>query len=231
MKHNSTMKLVDLLQKSSEDDLYILMEYNFGKGCTKVEIEELVRKIRYNGSNNIAYLYRKFEGVEYIEIVQNVAKKMKVKYSVDEDEEDIEGKILVKVLEKWLEKATEEEKKEIEELFKAEGINNIDFKNGIPVAALIPKLGGAIFFQLSAILANAVARQLLGHGIKIAMNQVFSRGIGFLLGPIGWAISGLLITVDLAGPAYRKTIPTVLQISYMRQKAKLKDLEWGEDEC
>ena len=137
MKHNSTMKLVELLQKSSEDDLYILMEYNFGKGCTKVEIEELVRKIRYNGSNNIAYLYRKFEGVEYIEIVQNVAKKMKVKYSVDEDEEDIEGKILVKVLEKWWEKATEEEKKEIEELFKAEGINNIDFRNGIPIAALI----------------------------------------------------------------------------------------------
>ena len=118
MKHDSTMKLVELLQKSSEDDLYILMEYNFEKGCTKVEIEELVRKIRYNGSNNIAYLYRKFEGVEYIEIVQDVAKKMKVKYSVDEDEEDIEGKILVKVLENWWKKLQKKKRKKSKNFLK-----------------------------------------------------------------------------------------------------------------
>jgi uncharacterized protein YaaW (UPF0174 family) len=235
VKDNSTRDLVELLQGSSEDDLYILMEYNFGKDCSKVEVAELVKEIKYNGSNDIAYLFRKFEGVEYSEIVRDVAGKLKVKYTNEDDEEIIEGKILVKVLEGFWEKASGDEKKEIEELFKDVGIKNMDFKAGFPLAALTAlistKAASVIFYKLAAIIANSVARQLLGHGIRIAMNQALSKWIGVFLGPVGWAISGLLIAIDIAGPAYRKTIPTVLQISYMRQKAKLKDLEWGEDEC
>lgn len=234
MKDNSTSELEELLQHSSEDDLYILMEYNFGKGCSRVEIEELVRKIRYNGSNDIAYVFRKYEGVEYSEIVKDVAGKLKVKYNIDDDEEIIEGKILVKVLEGFWEKASDEEKEEIEELFRNEGFKNMDFKAGFPIAALnaliAAKSADVIIFRLSAIIANDVARQLLGHGLRIVMNQVLSKWIGVFLGPIGWVISGLMVAV-VVGPAYRKTIPTVLQVSYMRQQAKFNDLEWGEDEC
>lgn len=37
-----------------------------------------------------------------------------------------------------------------------------------------------------------------------------------LIGPIGWVISGILLAIDIAGAAYRVTIPAVIQVAYLR---------------
>jgi len=44
-----------------------------------------------------------------------------------------------------------------------------------------------------------------------------------LTGPIGWVITGLWTAIDIAGPAYRVTIPTVIQIAVLRQQYLYKD--------
>jgi len=44
------------------------------------------------------------------------------------------------------------------------------------------------------------------------------RGIGIALGPIGWAITAVWTFADLSSPAYRVTVPAVIQIAYMRNK-------------
>ena len=44
------------------------------------------------------------------------------------------------------------------------------------------------------------------------------RALSVALGPIGWAITGLWTLADLSAPAYRVTVPCVLQVAYIRQK-------------
>ena len=42
--------------------------------------------------------------------------------------------------------------------------------------------------------------------------------MSILTGPIGWVITGLWTAIDIAGPAYRVTIPAVIEIVVLRQK-------------
>ncbi|PVX82416.1 hypothetical protein C7402_109270 [Paraburkholderia unamae] len=45
------------------------------------------------------------------------------------------------------------------------------------------------------------------------------RYLSVAIGPVGWVISTLWTVAGLASPAYRVTLPCVVQIAYMRQKA------------
>ncbi len=51
---------------------------------------------------------------------------------------------------------------------------------------------------------------------KVALKKT----LGILAGPIGWVITGALVSVNLAGPAYRVTIPTCVLIAALRKKLK-----------
>ena len=42
--------------------------------------------------------------------------------------------------------------------------------------------------------------------------------MAILTGPIGWAITGLWTAIDVAGAAYRVTIPAVIQVAALRQR-------------
>jgi hypothetical protein len=43
--------------------------------------------------------------------------------------------------------------------------------------------------------------------------------MGVFAGPVGWAATILWTLVDIAGPAYRVTIPCILHVAYIRQKS------------
>ncbi|MNG29300.1 hypothetical protein D3C84_1147080 [compost metagenome] len=62
---------------------------------------------------------------------------------------------------------------------------------------------------------------LVGRGVVLAGGAGLSRGLAVLAGPVGWAITGLWTAFDLASPAYRVTVPCVIQIGHMRQKMLL----------
>ncbi|GAA8238767.1 hypothetical protein HpKG61_04960 [Helicobacter pylori] len=44
--------------------------------------------------------------------------------------------------------------------------------------------------------------------------------MGILAGPIGWVIIGVLVSINLAGPAYRVTVPSCVLIATLRKKLK-----------
>jgi len=66
-----------------------------------------------------------------------------------------------------------------------------------------------------------MARQVVGKGLTLVANRTLTRAISVVAGPIGWAVSAIWTAFDLASPAYRVTVPCVIQIAYMRQKLSL----------
>ena len=80
------------------------------------------------------------------------------------------------------------------------------------------QLGGFKSYQYTLIIANYIMKAILGRGLSLAGNAVLTRTMSVLAGPIGWAITGLWTAFDIAGPAYRVTIPAVIQVAVLRQK-------------
>ena len=72
-------------------------------------------------------------------------------------------------------------------------------------------------YKVTLIVANAVAKALLGRGLTLATNALLMRGIGVLMGPVGWIASGAWLVNDLAGPAYRCTVPSIIHVALLRQ--------------
>ncbi|WP_051822138.1 ubiquinol-cytochrome C chaperone family protein [Desulfonatronum thiodismutans] len=187
------------------------------------------RGVRTIGRNSFAEVYRG-DGVEYAEIVHDVAKKFKVHKVpgfANKTVEEREQLVLAKILEKSMKKMTEDELRELEELFGEAGLKGRNLRGGIPLAALIAQ--GAIRFaglaahNMAAIVANAVARQILGNGFRIAANAALNRGMAVFVGPIGIGITAILTLVNIAGPAYRVTIPVVCHVAYLRAKAEFAE--------
>jgi len=85
------------------------------------------------------------------------------------------------------------------------------------------RAGGFKSYQLTLVVVNGVMKALLGRGLSFAGNAALTRTMSILTGPIGWAITGIWTAVDIAGPAYRVTIPAVIQVAVLRQKYLYED--------
>lgn len=188
------------------------------KGKLRSTSDAIAKHLREMGSNDIATFFRG-EGVQYAEIVLDVASKLGAKEaSKSKSEEENEAIILRKLFADALDKMTEDEKRQ---LFSSMGIKGSEIPFGsagtIIVQMLLRNFGGFATYRISVVVANLIARTLLGSGLTFAANAALMRTIGVLLGPAGWIASGAWLLVDLAGPAYRKTVPAVVHIAMLRQ--------------
>ncbi|MBP2641519.1 MAG: hypothetical protein H6Q66_2470 [Firmicutes bacterium] len=219
--HQSTKKLEDLLKHSTTEDLALLIEYNFGPGAGPKTSEELLAQIRYNGSNDIARMVRGGAVVDYLTIVRDVAKKMDVEWSREESAEEIEKRIFINIFERAWKAMSDQEREPIKKFFEDHGADAQNISKLLIEGTLfdfLPTVGYLVTWNIARIVALASAREV-GAG---ALTGFFSEGIGALfIGPIGLVLGvALTAAFDIAGPAYRKTIPTVLQIAYLRQKSE-----------
>ena len=173
------------------------------------------------GADSIASLVRRGEGVLYRDILIAAAKRLKVNFNPKSSVDKIELNLLMKVVEKSLEKMTDEEKREFA---KAMNLKVEQLSAAVIMAALQTaiRVGGFEAYQLALVVANALSRALLGRGLALGVNAGLTRMISIFAGPIGWAITFILTVPLISGPAYRVTVPSVIQIAYMRQKY-LKD--------
>ena len=174
-----------------------------------------------NGGNTFANVVRG-EGVTWNKIVRNVAKKAKVKFSENDPMVEIEEKVATAVLERAIDEMTDEQRaKLISELEKAGLPKNIPIGKGLLLAALVGgRLTGFAVYKAIPVIAKAVARILTGRGLAYGANMAITRGLAIALGPIGWTVMGLLTAIDVAGPAWRITIPSVVMIGVLRAKQK-----------
>lgn len=223
------IELVDVIHRTmaaSKEDVVPLVKYlgmeesvlNCTKGKSREVAASIANHFRQMGSNDFATFIRG-EGVSYDEVVIDVGKKLGVKAVSDKKSvEENEEAILWKVFEDSLNKMSDEEKRN---LFSSMGIKEYDLPVGsigaVVIQQLMAQYGGFAVYRISLIIANMVSRALLGSGLTLATNAALTRTIGTLLGPIGWIASGVWLAVDLAGPAFRKTVPAVIHIAMLRQ--------------
>lgn len=235
--------LEDLIQNADGEDLSILADFITDKGSGRIALDAgvckvlndaskagvftqserslLAEELRLFGGNAFANMMRGGRGVQYREIVSDVADHLKANYNAKVPIADIEFAILTKVLEKSMEDMSEEDKKKLFEDF---GVGYTQGAGSMTTAALIAaaRASGFGVYKLTVIVANAVSKAILGRGIPVVVMAPWLRGISILTGPVGWALTALWTAFDLAAPAYRVTVPCVVQLAYMRQKAAVK---------
>lgn len=231
--------LIEVIHSAAEEDLGILADFitdnNKGRisldNAVRVQMDTfkrmgkltensdlLIKEIQEFGGNSIINFFRG-KGVSYREIVVDVADHMKAKFDKSDSVETIELKILLAVVEKSMEKMSPEEQREFFEKVSGGKVMGI---GPMAMAALqtIILAGGFSSYMLATTVANAVAKQLIGRGLGFAAAGGLMRIIAQFAGPIGWALTAIWSAFDLASPAYRVTVPCVVQIAFMRQRAK-----------
>lgn len=231
--------LIEVIQSAEEIDLSILADFitdnNKGRvsldsvvrgqldtfkrtGSLKNNSDLLIKEIQEFGGNSIINFFRG-KGVQYREILDDVAEHMKVTVDKTDGAEQVEIKIMLAVAAKSMEHMSPDEQRSF--FSKISGGKVLGFGPGA-IASLQAMIlaGGFGSFMLATTVANAVATQLIGRGLTFGANAALMRGMGAFSGPIGWAITAIWTAFDLASPAYRVTVPCALQVAYMRQKIK-----------
>lgn len=232
--------LAQVLGNADVDDLGVLIDHITDKGEGRIslssdscktltdakasgQIDEatcalIAEELQRFGGNSILNLMRGGSGVPYKEILCDVASHVKADFSPKSDCAKIEIAILEAVLAQSVAKMTEQEKLK---LFSEFGGVYTPGAGPAVMAALIAAIQAYGFgtFKLAAMVANGVANSILGRGLAFGATTGLMRGIGAFIGPIGWTITAIWTVFDLGSPAYRVTVPSVIQIAYMRQKA------------
>lgn len=231
----------EVLESASNEDLQPLVEYILKASTTEMlsikdvykrhqpnhkrYTDEILEEIRLFGGNSFANLFRS-SGPEYLEVVQDVAKKFGVKKVESYGLVELEEELIQTILRDALKKSSGQERADMEAILTEAGLGKKDLSALLSGSSLLTLLGarmaGLVTYQVAAIVANAIAKQALGHGIKLAAagaaGVAVGRGVAVFLGPVGWVITGVWTAIDLAGPAFRVTVPCVLHIAMLRQR-------------
>lgn len=180
--------------------------------------DDIAAEIQCFGANTFVTMLRGGQGVQYKEVLTDVCDKLKVNYNKESSVEIIEKNLLMKILTDALEKMSAEE---LKELAKSVGIKNKSNITPQVLAGIFQAMfraGGFKSYQLTVIIANAILKILLGRGLTLGGNILLTKTMAILTGPIGWVMNGIWTAIDIAGPAYRVTIPAVIQVAVLRQK-------------
>jgi len=234
----------------SDETCKRLINAKESRNYSTIDLVTIASEIRLFGGNTLANLYRDARWtissgsnfftsaldkilpdsdptIDYAEIVKDIADKLNANYSKNDSVVSIETAIIYKVLDDAFSEMSPEEKKEfLDEL----GVSELGLvKQGLVTALLAAaKFGKFKTFKLTLIVANAISKAILGKGLTFAGNRMLMKGLKVAMGPVGWVITGIWTVADMSSPAYRVTLPCVIQIAFMRQKAMM---EFNSCEC
>lgn len=233
--------LADVLISASDDDIGLLIDVitDNGKGrislsssvcrqlsaaknrkITEFERGLVAEELTRFGGNSFMNLFRGGNGVAYKELVTDVAAHVGVPKGEQGDCAKMEMAIISKVLAQSLDRMSEEDRTTF---FESLGAFYRPGMGAAEMALLLASLASTNAYRMAAMVASATMRSVIGRGGLIGGAAGLGRGLGVLAGPVGWAIAGLWTAYDLASPAYRVTVPCVLQIGQMRQKMLLTE--------
>ncbi|MBE6100575.1 MAG: DUF3944 domain-containing protein [Selenomonas ruminantium] len=215
--------LINYLTRDEDGDLRLTEELSATSGYQNNRYrpreywQDIAAELQCFGGNTFANFLRGGQGVPYREVLCDVCDNLKVNYNSESSVSLIEMNLLCKILTKALDEMDDKQMKEL--------IDSLDIKvNHLTKQAIIAALQVMILrtgfspYKISVIVANAVARTLLGRGISVAGNAALTKAISVFAGPVGIALNALWLAIDIAGPAYRVTVPAVIQVAYIRAK-------------
>ncbi|MGL2567019.1 DUF3944 domain-containing protein [Helicobacter pylori] len=183
----------------------------------------IAEELQHYGGNSFMNFFRN-EGVLYKEILCDACDHLKVSYNEKSNTSLIEQNMLSKLLKDSLEKMSGREIKELGHELGMSNINKMISENKQALIASVLtlfKAGGSHSYALAVSVADAMVRQTLGHGLSSVVGKVaLKKTLGILAGPIGWVITGALVSINLAGPAYRVTVPACVLVATLRKKLK-----------
>ncbi|HBT4722448.1 DUF3944 domain-containing protein [Klebsiella oxytoca] len=176
----------------------------------------IAAELQRYGANTLASLIRLGQGVAYREILVDVCDKLDVNYNQKSTTETIELALLMKVLEKSLDQMTPEE------LAAFSRNMHLDLTTPTPQLILIAvqaaiRTSSLAALELATILSASVITSLGGIATWGTV-VVASRALSVLAGPLAIALSSAWMISDIAGPAYRVTIPACIIVSWLRQQ-------------
>lgn len=208
------IKRSNLTERLTTSDEYIEYAPNHKKYTKIIETE-----IKKYGGNTLINYFRD-AGPNYFTVVKDVADRLGVKYVNESTIEDLELGIILNVLgSAWLKMDKTQKQQFVNDI----GLSGKLLKSipaSLPFAALsgLISASGYAAYVSTLTVANALSTQIIGKSLSYAANTALSRVINVFAGPIAWFITGIWTILDIAGPAYRVTIPCVVHIALLRQK-------------
>jgi uncharacterized protein YaaW (UPF0174 family) len=230
--------LIALLRRASNEMLAPLVEFILKKGrpTSKLEqtknyvkyhpnhqmyVNEIVAEIQRYGANDIASFFRGGNGVRYSEIVRDVAKKHGVKHLTYKTEK-LETEIIETIFWDSYTKLTAEQRMEVLRSLKVRNLRGAWRPLSLVGFHAVVGAAGFSAYQMTVIVANGMAQALLGHGLSFVTNWTLVKSVSLLAGPPGLAFAAFLTANMVAGPAYRVTIPCVVEVARIRQHLELE---------
>ena len=187
----------------------------------------IAEELQQFGGNSFANFFRG-NGVKYDKILNDVLDKIKVSYDKSSHIISREDVLIEKIFSDMLNNIPEEKKIE---LVKDMDLKVTGFGNQAIMAAVQAgiRAGGFLSYQITVIVANYVARFLLGRGLTLATNAALTKGLSIFIGPIGWLATGIWTAFDIAGPAMRVTLPACVIVASLRKSIIYKKVNLMED--
>jgi uncharacterized protein YaaW (UPF0174 family) len=150
-------------------------------------------------------------------MLSDVCDHVGVKYEKGDTTETIELSLLMKMLEKSLSEMSPAELREF--------ADSMGTELTVPTVPLVlmaiqtaVRASGFAAYRLSVVMLSTLAKVVLGRSLSIATYLTLTRSISVLAGPVGIALSTGWLIADIAGPAYRITVPACLLVACLRQQ-------------
>lgn len=183
---------------------------NYDKNI-KALIPEIVDEIQLFGGNTIANRLRG-HGVFYREILEDVCNRMKVNYNKKLSTQLLEMELLRKVAMNAVDNMSDEDIKAFDE-----NLNKDKLMNAVMAG------NGPILTAITAIIVQQITRQTAKSGAMMLFGRVLAPRIVAFAVPVINALAVAWAIYDIAGPAYRVTIPFTITTAFLRRHLELKD--------
>lgn len=228
--HPSNVELMELFSQVPHDRLSPIYE----RHCVDANagLDALVKKICLDGGSTIMSALRKWNGVPYAAVVRDVASKMNVRLEPNEGVFNIELKLLEEMIRRYVQNASPQEREQVQNYLQQAGRENrvrtVEIAKGSmavgTMAMLVKRIGQHAAAEIvRQVVLRHTAKKVASEAARRA-TQIAGWGVPFLnIVFVGWTVT------DIAGPAYRKTVPTVLEVALLRLEyasEKVKPEHW-----
>lgn len=245
---NKNRPLIALLRHANNDELGRIADIITDNGDGRVSLDnetcKTIQRHRAHGvlgniaetleaeiyafGGNSFYNRIRSKPISYDQIAKDAAKKIGAKYQEKSNIYDIELEALRTIMERSLQKKNSNE---IESILRDSGCKidqQLDklIRTQTNIKALTTSLMAALGpYYFARLLAEAMAPTLIrpalaGAGMVIGPAVLRAPAI---LNPLGLALTALFVGYDLSGPAYRVTIPIMINIAMIRQRIIASD--------